>query len=90
MAAPTLFTCCQNLHFVGLFILFVPAAFIPPVSAWDADDYELFDLVEEVGTNFYELLGVDKGSNATDIRRAYRKVRYLPVATTGRKGILSN
>ena len=26
--------------------------------AWDNDDYEIFDLVEEVNKNFYELLGL--------------------------------
>ena len=28
------------------------------VSAWDAADLEIFDAVEEVNANFYEVLGV--------------------------------
>lgn len=28
------------------------------VSAWDDDDLEIFDVVEEVNQNFYELMGV--------------------------------
>ena len=30
------------------------------VFAWDAVDFELFDLVEEVKTNFYDVLGVSQ------------------------------
>lgn len=29
-------------------------------SAWSNDEYELFDLVEEVNKNFYELLEIPK------------------------------
>lgn len=34
--------------------------FFVPVIAWDSDHMELFDLVEEIGGNFYEILGVDE------------------------------
>ena len=29
-------------------------------QAWDIDDYELFDLVEETNKTFYEVLGLEK------------------------------
>ena len=29
------------------------------VDSWDTDDLELFDLVEEVNQNFYEVIGVE-------------------------------
>ena len=32
------------------------------VRCWDSDDLELFDLVEEVNGDFYELLGVTRAS----------------------------
>ena len=32
------------------------------VFAWDSIDFELFDLVEDVKTNFYEILGVSQVS----------------------------
>lgn len=35
---------------------------------------ELFDLVEEIGSNFYEILGVDESASSQEIRRAYRKL----------------
>lgn len=44
------------------------------VVAWDSDHMELFDLVEEIGGNFYEILGVDEGATSQEIRRAYRKL----------------
>ncbi|XP_071812362.1 dnaJ homolog subfamily C member 1-like [Apostichopus japonicus] len=48
--------------------------------AWDNTDFELFDLVEEVPQNFYELLGLDQSATQTDIRRAYRRLslQYHP------------
>lgn len=42
-------------------------------NAWSNDEYELFDLVEEVNKNFYELLEIPKDAGATDIRKAFRK-----------------
>jgi len=33
------------------------------VLGWNSDDLELFDLVEEVNQNFYELLGVSEVSS---------------------------
>lgn len=30
------------------------------VKAWDEDDLEVFDVVEEVGQNFYELMGITR------------------------------
>ena len=32
--------------------------FSQTVFSWDTDDLELFDLVEDVNKNFYEVLGV--------------------------------
>lgn len=32
--------------------------FIWSAAAWDDDDLEVFDVVEEVNQNFYELMGV--------------------------------
>ena len=29
-------------------------------DAWDTDEMELFDLVEEVNGNFYDILGVEQ------------------------------
>ncbi|XP_076468940.1 dnaJ homolog subfamily C member 1-like [Babylonia areolata] len=41
---------------------------------WDNFELELFDLVEEVNANFYDLLGVGQDASAADIRKAYRKL----------------
>lgn len=31
-----------------------------PSHCWDSEEMELFDLVEEVGENFYEVLGISQ------------------------------
>lgn len=31
-----------------------------PATAWDNDDLEIFDLVELVNKNFYELMGISQ------------------------------
>ena len=36
--------------------------FIGIVQAWDSDDLEIFDLVEEVGQSFYEILEIPEVS----------------------------
>ncbi|XP_072031966.1 dnaJ homolog subfamily C member 1-like [Amphiura filiformis] len=62
---------CGKGPILALFVL----ALLPFVSyAWDSDDFELFDLVEEVKRNFYEVLGLDQSATSADIRRAYRRL----------------
>ncbi|XP_011497522.1 PREDICTED: dnaJ homolog subfamily C member 1-like [Ceratosolen solmsi marchali] len=42
--------------------------------AWDNEELEVFDVVEEVNKNFYELLGVPQNANSSEIKRAFRKL----------------
>lgn len=53
---------------------------INDVNCWNSEDFELFDLVEEVNVNFYELLKLDKSASSNDIRKAYRRLslQYHP------------
>ena len=44
------------------------------VDAWDHDQLEIFDIVEEVNRNFYELLGVGENAETSEIKKAYRKL----------------
>lgn len=46
---------------IGLigFLAFV-TLFVDNVSAWDQDELEIFDLVEEINQNFYSILKVDQ------------------------------
>lgn len=39
-------------------VAFLILSLVFAVSAWDDGDFEVFDVVEEVNQNFYELLGV--------------------------------
>lgn len=45
--------------------------------AWDSEDFEVFDGVEEVGENFYSLLDVAKDASASEIKRAFRKLSLI-------------
>ncbi|ELU10454.1 hypothetical protein CAPTEDRAFT_50451, partial [Capitella teleta] len=41
---------------------------------WDNDDLELFDLVEEINQNFYEVMDVSQSATSSEIRKAYRRL----------------
>lgn len=43
-------------------LLLLVLAAVGPARAWESADLELFDLVEEVQSNFYEFLGVQQVS----------------------------
>ncbi|KAK2589309.1 hypothetical protein KPH14_007860 [Odynerus spinipes] len=43
-------------------------------AAWDNDELEVFDVVEEVNQNFYDLLGVTQVANASEIKKAFRRL----------------
>ncbi|XP_077290534.1 uncharacterized protein F54F2.9 [Arctopsyche grandis] len=53
----------------GLLSLLATSAF-----AWDNDDMEVFDAVEEVNQNFYQFMGVVQDATSTELRVAYRNL----------------
>ena len=59
----------MKLPFLPLLFLLLPSAL-----AWDSDQLEIFDLVEEINENFYALLGVAETAETSEIRKAYRKL----------------
>ena len=46
----------------------------PSSDAWDTEQMDLFDLVEEVNKNFYEVMGLDQSATTKDVRSAYKKL----------------
>ena len=51
----------QRYYFVmRLSCIVLICCLIKTSESWDADDLALFDVVEDVGQNFYELLDVDQ------------------------------
>ncbi|XP_033103272.1 dnaJ homolog subfamily C member 1-like [Anneissia japonica] len=49
--------------------------------AWDNEELELFDLVEEIlPQTFYDFLGIEQTATSSDVRKAYRKLslQYHP------------
>ncbi|VDM31906.1 unnamed protein product [Hydatigera taeniaeformis] len=59
--AVALILCCLSLHVLN-------------VHAWDQSELEMFDLMEEMSTNFYEFLNVPPTATSLEIKRAYRKL----------------
>ncbi|VDP36732.1 unnamed protein product [Echinostoma caproni] len=55
----------------GIHILFITYMLTVGVSGWDSMDLQMFDLIEEVKTSFYDYLG---SATINEIRRAYRKL----------------
>jgi DnaJ family protein C protein 1 len=57
--------------------LFVFTLLLSPARAWDNDDLEIFDLVELVNVNFYEMMGVKQDATLAEIKRAFRNLSIL-------------
>ncbi|XP_008551360.1 dnaJ homolog subfamily C member 1-like [Microplitis demolitor] len=63
------------MKFIAIILITLQFLNICNVSvAWDDDELEVFDVVEEVNQNFYQLLGVTQDANATSIRKAFRQL----------------
>ncbi|XP_037027797.1 uncharacterized protein F54F2.9 [Bradysia coprophila] len=45
--------------------------------AWDTEELEIFDLVEEINLNFYNVLGVQQDASLTEIKRAFRNLSVI-------------
>ena len=58
-----------------LVVVIISISYYGTVLAWDNIDLELFDLVEDVRTNFYEVLGVPQVSvDVNNSLNCYNKV----------------
>ncbi|CAL8147850.1 unnamed protein product [Orchesella dallaii] len=63
------FNLALSLIFISSFMKDGP---IQGALAWDNAEFEMFDLVEEVGKNFYEVIGVTPDATLKEIKKAYR------------------
>lgn len=47
------------------------------VHSWDKDELEIFDLVEEINKNFYEVMGISQQATSQEIKRAFRNLSIV-------------
>ncbi|XP_054728368.1 uncharacterized protein F54F2.9 [Anastrepha obliqua] len=45
--------------------------------AWDSEELEIFDLVEEINQNFYEFMNISQEATNTEIKRAFRSLSIV-------------
>jgi len=45
--------------------------------AWDSEEMDLFDLVEEVNQNFYEVMEIDSTASTSEVRKAYKRLALI-------------
>ena len=48
--------------------------FATACRAWDNDELEVYDTVDEVQKNFYEFLGLTQEATSNEVRKAYKKL----------------
>jgi len=46
-------------------------------KAWDSEELDLFDLVEEVNKNFYEVMEIDQTASTAEVRKAYKRLALV-------------
>lgn len=61
-------------NFPSILLIFM---LILPIEAWDSNELELFDLIEEINKNFYEVMGVEQGVSIGELKKAYRRLSLL-------------
>jgi len=55
-------------------LVLVMSLFVSGTRAWDPEEMDLFDLVEEVNQNFYEFLDVPEDAPLREIKKQYKKL----------------
>lgn len=58
-------------------ILLISTFLTAPSAAWDSEELDLFDLVEEVNKNFYDVMEIDQTATTSEVRKAYKKLALV-------------
>lgn len=59
-----------------IYLLFL-AGFLVSCHAWDSEEMEIFDLVEEINQNFYEFMNLQQEATNSEIKRAFRNLSIV-------------
>lgn len=54
--------------------IIMSAGLVRPAHAWDSEELEIFDLVEEVNENFYKFMGLQPDCTLPELKRAFRNL----------------
>ncbi|OON23772.1 DnaJ domain protein, partial [Opisthorchis viverrini] len=55
-------------------VIFLIFPLIISCDAWNTDELQMFDLMDELKISFYDFLGVEQTASSSEIRSAYRKL----------------
>ncbi|XP_055385923.1 dnaJ homolog subfamily C member 1-like [Condylostylus longicornis] len=58
-------------------IIYIYSQITAVVYSWDNDELEIFDLVEEINRNFYDMLGLEQDASAQQIKKAFRNLSVM-------------
>jgi len=58
-------------------LLFISLFLVTYVTCWESYELDLFDLVEEIGENFYDYFGVSPNVDSSELRKTYRKLSLV-------------
>ena len=70
----------KHLKLLFITVIVISISNLQPVKAWDNDEFEIFDLVEEVNAlnkNFYEFMEISNDASTSEVRKAYRRLSLV-------------
>ncbi len=60
-----------------VFFVVLAASGFRGVAAFDDEELDVFDIVEEVNSNFYEFMDLKPDASGSEIRKAYRRLSLV-------------
>ncbi|XP_055615683.1 uncharacterized protein F54F2.9 [Toxorhynchites rutilus septentrionalis] len=67
----------QSSHFAVVLLMLAVTLCAVSAHGWGSADMEIFDLVEEVNENFYDLMKINQNATSQEIKRAFRTLSVV-------------